>query len=129
MATSSSPRNRSSSGAARNAPSSTFFPNSRPVLTRCLQCRPPQERPQAAPLGWRPKEERRRPTGFPGRLERSCLAEQAPLAKATSEPLHQVVAVGKGALAHLGRDAGPVEQVVELEPRVLAEPGRAGGQP
>src|SRR5690242_3134026 len=31
-ATSSSPRNRSSSGAARNVPSSTFLPNRRPLL-------------------------------------------------------------------------------------------------
>src|SRR5437763_881946 len=82
------PRKRSSSGAARNAPSRTFFPNSRPVLT-----------------------------------------EPPPLATATpSEALHEVVPVGEGAVAHLGGHAGPVEEILELEPGVLAQPTGARGE-
>src|SRR3954452_9281886 len=118
-ATSSSPRNRSSSGAARNTPSSTFFPNSRPVLiSGTSRCRRPHERPKAAPLGWWRERTGRRPPGSAGWPERRQLAEQALLASAKSKPFHEVVAVGEGAVADFGGDAGPVEQILDLEPGV-----------
>src|SRR5579885_2491172 len=111
-ATSSSPRNRSSSGAARNVPSRTFLPNNRPLLTQ-------------APFGRR-KLQRAAYGGADSWFRRSKLA--ALDASPASEPFHEVVAVGEGPLADLGGDAGPFEQVLDLEPGVEAQPGWAGGQ-
>src|SRR5581483_4268886 len=94
-ASSNSPRNRSSSGAARNVPSSTFLPNRRPLLLTMVTT----SRSRAASWVPRPRS------------------------------LHQVMAVGEGALAHVEGHAGLVEEVVELHARLLADPARAGGHP
>src|SRR4051812_33434380 len=44
-------------------------------------------------------------------------------------PLHEAVAVGEGAVADVERDAGALEQLVELVPDVAAQPAGTGGEP
>ena len=43
-------------------------------------------------------------------------------------PLHEPVAVREGSVPHVQRHAVAIEQLVQLEPHVLAQPPRAGGE-
>src|ERR1700722_11235482 len=109
---------RSSSGAARNAPSSTFLPNSRPFGP-------------GGPAGG---------SGFGFGRSGSITAPVSQAGVTATRhgpactwrlglaPLHEPVAVRERPLLDVGGHAGAVQATLDLVPHVVAHPARAGRQ-